>query len=207
MTNIKRNMIVTSALPYANGSIHMGHLVEYIQTDIWVRYQKLKGHNCFYICAADAHGTPIMIKADEEGIKPEDLVKRISKEQYNDLNDFGVNFDNFYSTHSPENKKLVEDIFQTLKKNDHIYTKEIEQAFDEEKKMFLPDRFIKGVCPKCKSEDQYGDACENCGATYNPNELINPFSTLSSSKPVWKKSKHYFFKLNNFEKSLKIRLL
>ena len=203
MTNIKRNMIVTSALPYANGSIHMGHLVEYIQTDIWVRYQKLKGHNCFYICAADAHGTPIMIKADEEGIKPEDLVKRISKEQYNDLNDFGVNFDNFYSTHSPENQKLAEDIFKTLKKNNHIYTKEIEQAYDEEKKMFLPDRFIKGVCPKCKSEDQYGDACENCGATYNPNELIDPFSTLSSSKPVWKKSKHYFFKLNNFEKSLK----
>ena len=203
MTNIKRNMIVTSALPYANGSIHMGHLVEYIQTDIWVRYQKLKGHNCYYICAADAHGTPIMIKADEEGIKPEDLVKRISKEQYNDLNDFGVNFDNFYSTHSPENQKLAEDIFKTLKKNDHIYTKEIEQAYDEEKKMFLPDRFIKGVCPKCKSEDQYGDACENCGATYNPNELIDPFSTLSSSKPVWKKSKHYFFKLNNFEKSLK----
>ena len=203
MTNIKRNMIVTSALPYANGSIHMGHLVEYIQTDIWVRYQKLRGHNCFYICAADAHGTPIMIKADEEGIKPEDLVKRISKEQYNDLNDFGVNFDNFYSTHSPENQKLAEDIFKTLKKNNHIYTKEIEQAYDEEKKMFLPDRFIKGVCPKCKSEDQYGDACENCGATYNPNELIDPFSTLSSSKPVWKKSKHYFFKLNNFEKSLK----
>ena len=203
MTNIKRNMIVTSALPYANGSIHMGHLVEYIQTDIWVRYQKLKGHNCYYICAADAHGTPIMIKADEEGIKPEDLVKRISKEQYNDLNDFGVNFDNFYSTHSPENQKLAEDIFKTLKKNNHIYTKEIEQAYDEEKKMFLPDRFIKGVCPKCKSEDQYGDACENCGATYNPNELIDPFSTLSSSKPVWKKSKHYFFKLNNFEKSLK----
>ena len=203
MKNIKRNMIVTSALPYANGSIHMGHLVEYIQTDIWVRFQKLKGHNCFYICAADAHGTPIMIKADEEGIKPEDLVKQISKEQYKDLNDFGVNFDNFYSTHSPENKKLAEDIFKTLKKNDHIYTKEIEQAYDEEKKMFLPDRFIKGVCPKCKSEDQYGDACENCGATYNPNELIDPFSTLSSSKPVWKKSKHYFFKLNNFEKSLK----
>ena len=203
MTNIKRNMIVTSALPYANGSIHMGHLVEYIQTDIWVRYQKLKGHNCFYICAADAHGTPIMIKADEEGIKPEDLVQRISREQYNDLNDFGVNFDNFYSTHSPENQKLAEDIFKTLKKNNHIYTKEIEQAYDEEKKMFLPDRFIKGVCPKCKSEDQYGDACENCGATYNPNELIDPFSTLSSSKPVWKKSKHYFFKLNNFEKSLK----
>ena len=203
MTNIKRNMIVTSALPYANGSIHMGHLVEYIQTDIWVRYQKLRGHNCFYICAADAHGTPIMIKADEEGIKPEDLVKRISKEQYNDLNDFGVNFDNFYSTHSPENQKLAEDIFKTLKKNNHIYTKEIEQAYDEEKKMFLPDRFIKGVCPKCKSEDQYGDACENCGTTYNPNELIDPFSTLSSSKPVWKKSKHYFFKLNNFEKSLK----
>ena len=203
MTNIKRNMIVTSALPYANGSIHMGHLVEYIQTDIWVRYQKLRGHNCFYICAADAHGTPIMIKADEEGIKPEDLVQRISREQYNDLNDFGVNFDNFYSTHSPENQKLAEDIFKTLKKNNHIYTKEIEQAYDEEKKMFLPDRFIKGVCPKCKSEDQYGDACENCGATYNPNELIDPFSTLSSSKPVWKKSKHYFFKLNNFEKSLK----
>ena len=198
-----KNILVTSALPYANGSIHMGHLVEYIQTDIWVRFQKMKGHNCLYICAADAHGTPIMIKAREDNISPEALVERISKQQLRDLNDFGVEFDNFHSTHSTENKKLVEEIFNALKKNGHIYTKNIEQAYDEKMKMFLPDRFIKGVCPKCQAEDQYGDACEKCGATYNPNELINSFSTLSNSKPVWRESKHYFFKLSNFEESLK----
>ena len=203
MTSDTRNILVTSALPYANGSIHMGHLVEYIQTDIWVRFQKMKGHNCFYICAADAHGTPIMIKAREENINPEVLVERISKQQLQDLNDFGVEFDNFHSTHSAENKKLVEEIFNALKKNGHIYTKDIEQAYDEKMKMFLPDRFIKGVCPKCQAEDQYGDACEKCGATYNSNELINSFSTLSNTKPVWRESKHYFFKLSNFEKNLK----
>ena len=176
-----KNILVTSALPYANGSIHMGHLVEYIQTDIWVRFQKMKGHNCIYICAADAHGTPIMIKAREENINPEELVERISKQQLRDLNDFGVEFDNFHSTHSGENKKLVEEIFNALKKNGHIYTKDIEQAYDEKMKMFLPDRFIKGVCPKCQAEDQYGDACEKRGGTYNPNELLYSFSTLSNT--------------------------
>ena len=203
MTAGTKNILVTSALPYANGSIHMGHLVEYIQTDIWVRFQKMKGHNCLYICAADAHGTPIMIKAREENINPEALVERISKQQLRDLNDFGVKFDNFHSTHSTENKKLVEEIFNALKKNGHIYTKDIEQVYDEKMKMFLPDRFIKGVCPKCQAEDQYGDACEKCGTTYNPNELINSFSTLSNTKPVWRESKHYFFKLSDFEESLK----
>jgi methionyl-tRNA synthetase len=203
MKKNERNILVSSALPYANGSIHMGHLVEYIQTDIWVRFQKLKGHNCHYVCAADAHGTPIMIKAREEQLTPEELVKKIAKEQHQDLKDFDVNFDNFHSTHSDENEKLVEQIYNSLKKENHIYTKDIEQAFDEKENMFLPDRFIKGTCPKCSSEEQYGDACEECGATYSPNELINPISTISDAIPVWRKSEHFFFKLSVFENNLK----
>jgi len=203
MKENERNILVSSALPYANGSIHMGHLVEYIQTDIWVRFQKLKGHNCHYVCAADAHGTPIMIKAREEQLTPEELVKKIAKEQHQDLKDFDVNFDNFHSTHSDENEKLVEQIYNSLKKENHIYTKDIEQAFDEKENMFLPDRFIKGTCPKCSSEEQYGDACEECGATYSPNELINPISTISDAIPVWRKSEHFFFKLSVFENNLK----
>ena len=203
MKNKKRNILVTSALPYANGSIHMGHLIEYIQTDIWVRYQKLQGHNCHYVCAADAHGTPIMIKAREEDITPEKLVADIAAKQHQDLANFNVEFDNFYTTHSDENKKLVEEIYTTLQEKNHIYTKDIDQAFDTKENMFLPDRFIQGTCPKCAAKEQYGDACESCGATYSPNELIDPISSLSNSKPIWKKSEHFFFKLSNFENELK----
>ena len=203
MKNKKRNILVTSALPYANGSIHMGHLIEYIQTDIWVRYQKLQGHNCHYVCAADAHGTPIMIKAREEDITPEELVADIATKQHQDLANFNVEFDNFYTTHSDENKKLVEEIYTTLQEKNHIYTKDIDQAFDTKENMFLPDRFIQGTCPKCAAKEQYGDACESCGATYLPNELIDPISNLSNSKPIWKKSEHFFFKLSNFENELK----
>ena len=203
MKNKKRNILVTSALPYANGSIHMGHLIEYIQTDIWVRYQKLQGHNCHYVCAADAHGTPVMIKAREEDITPEKLVADIAKKQHQDLANFNVEFDNFYTTHSDENKKLVEEIYTTLQEKNHIYTKDIDQAFDTKENMFLPDRFIQGTCPKCAAKEQYGDACESCGATYSPNELIDPISSLSNSKPIWKKSEHFFFKLSNFENELK----
>jgi len=195
--------MVSSALPYANGYIHMGHLVEYIQSDIWARFQKLRGHKCTYICAADAHGTPIMIKAREESITPEQLVTRVSKEQHEDLQAFGVAFDNFYTTHSEENEQLVSRMFVALREAGHIYTKTIEQAFDEQEKMFLPDRFVSGTCPRCESEDQYGDACEVCGATYTPNDLIDPISVLSGSKPVWKESEHYFFRLSAFDERLR----
>ena len=190
--------MVSSALPYANGYIHMGHLVEYIQSDIWARFQKLRGHQCTYVCAADAHGTPIMIKAREENITPEELVARVSKEQHADLQAFDVAFDNFYTTHSDENEQLVSRMFLALRDADHVYTKTIEQAYDEQEGMFLPDRFVRGTCPRCKSEDQYGDACEVCGATYTPNDLIDPVSVLSGSKPVWRDSEHYFFRLSAF---------
>lgn len=195
--------MVSSALPYANGYMHMGHLVEYIQSDIWARFQKLRGHECTYVCAADAHGTPIMIKARQEGISAEELVTRVAKEQHADLQAFGVAFDNFHTTHSDENQQLVYRMFAALKDAGHIYTKTIEQAFDEQEKMFLPDRFVKGTCPRCKAEEQYGDACENCGATYTPNDLIEPLSVLSGSTPVWKESEHYFFKLSDFEDRLR----
>jgi len=195
--------MVSSALPYANGYIHMGHLVEYIQSDIWARFQKLRGHQCTYVCAADAHGTPIMIKAREEGVSAEELVTRIAKEQHDDLQAFDVAFDNFHSTHSEENEQLVCRIYEALRDADYIYTKTIEQAFDEREQMFLPDRFVKGCCPRCDEPDQYGDACENCGATYTPNDLIDPVSVLSDSTPIWKESEHYFFKLSAFEDRLR----
>ena len=181
----------------------MGHLVEYIQSDIWARFQKLRGHTCTYVCAADAHGTPIMIKAREENVSPEELVARVSKEQHEDLRAFDVAFDNFYTTHSAENEQLVVRMFEALQDADHIYTKTIEQAYDEQEKMFLPDRFVRGTCPRCKSEDQYGDACEVCGATYNPNDLIDPVSVLSGTKPVWRESEHYFFRLSAFAERLR----
>jgi len=203
MSVTQRKILVSSALPYANGSIHMGHLVEYIQSDIWVRFQKLYGNKCIYVCAADAHGTPIMIKAREEQTTPEELVKRISKEQYKDLKDFNVEFDNFYTTHSSENTELVYRIYKVLLKEKHIYKKTIKQAYDESEKIFLPDRFIRGNCPRCHAKDQYGDACENCGATYNPEELSQPVSVLSNTKPTWRKSEHHFFRLSSFEKQLK----
>lgn len=203
MSVTQRKIFVSSALPYANGSIHMGHLVEYIQSDIWVRFQKLYGNKCIYVCAADAHGTPIMIKAREEQTTPEELVKHISKEQYKDLKDFNVEFDNFYTTHSSENTELVHRIYKALLKEKHIYKKTIKQAYDESEKIFLPDRFIRGNCPRCHAKDQYGDACENCGATYNPEELSQPVSVLSNTKPTWRKSEHHFFRLSSFEKQLK----
>lgn len=190
--------MVSSALPYANGAIHMGHLVEYIQSDIWARFQKLRGHHCTYVCAADAHGTPIMIKARQEGVSPETLVTRVAAEQQADLEAFGVAFDNFHTTHSPENEELVRRIYLALRENGYIYTEVIKQAYDEEEKMFLPDRFVKGACPRCKSPDQYGDACEVCGATYSPNDLSEPVSVLSGTTPVWRDSEHYFFRLSEF---------
>jgi methionyl-tRNA synthetase len=195
--------MVSSALPYANGYMHMGHLVEYIQSDIWARFQKLRGHQCTYVCAADAHGTPIMITARKEGITPEKLVARVSKEIHEDLQAFDVAFDNFYTTHSEENEQLVVRMFNALRDADHIYTKIIQQAFDEQEQMFLPDRFVRGICPRCRSEDQYGDACEICGATYNPSDLIDPVSVLSGTTPVWKDSEHYFFRLSAFGERLR----
>ncbi len=198
-----RKILVSSALPYANGSIHMGHLVEYLQSDIWARFQKMRGHQCTYVSAADAHGTPVMLKAREEGVSPEELVTRIAAEQLADLEAFGVAFDNFHSTHSDENEQLVCRIYNALNENGHIHTKTIEQAYDETENMFLPDRFVRGTCPRCAAEDQYGDACEDCGATYSPNDLVDPISVLSNTAPVWRESEHYFFKLGNFESMLK----
>ena len=198
-----RNIFVSSALPYANGSLHMGHVVEYVQSDIWARFQKQRGHNCTYVCAADAHGTPIMIKARQAGITPEELIERVSAEQHEDLKAFGVAFDNFHTTHSDENELIVRRMYKALCEAGHIYTKTIEQAYDATENMFLPDRFVRGTCPRCKAEDQYGDACEVCGATYSPADLIDPISVLSETKPVWKESEHYFFRLSDFEDRLR----
>jgi len=203
MSEKQRKILVTSALPYVNGSPHMGHLVEYIQTDIWVRFQKLRGHNCIYVCASDAHGTPIMLKARELGITPEQLTDGYSKEFINDFNDFGIEFDNFHSTHSAENETIVGTIYAALRESGDIYTRTIEQSYDEKEGMFLPDRFVRGTCPRCKTDDQYGDACENCGATYSPEDLIDPVSVLSGTTPVKRESEHYFFKLSEYETRLK----
>ena len=193
---MSRKILVTSALPYANGSIHLGHLVEYIQTDIWVRFQKMQGNTVHYVCADDTHGTPIMLRAEKEGITPEALIAKVHTEHYADFSEFLVEFDNYYSTNSPENKELASAIYKALKANGKISTKTIEQFYDPVKNMFLPDRFIKGECPKCHAKDQYGDSCEVCGATYNPTELINPFSAVSGAAPVRKETEHYFFKLS-----------
>ena len=198
-----RKLLVTSALPYANGSPHMGHLVEYLQTDIWVRFQKLRGHECLYVCASDSHGTPIMLKARELGITPEALTEGYSAEFVNDFRDFGIEFDNYYTTHSPENEALVTEIFTTLRDKGDIYTRTIEQAYDEKEGLFLPDRFVRGTCPRCKSDDQYGDACEVCGATYTPEDLLDPVSVLSGTTPVKRESEHYFFKLSDYEERLR----
>ncbi len=199
----KRHILVTSALPYANGSIHIGHMVEYIQTDIWVRFQKMQGNQCTYVCADDAHGTPIMLRAQAEGITPEELIAATDKEHRADFADFSIDFDNFHSTHSDENKVLAQGIYTRLKEAGHIHTKTIEQAYDPEKEMFLPDRFIKGDCPKCGADDQYGDNCEACGSTYSPTDLKNPVSAISGATPIKKESEHYFFALGDFEAMLK----
>jgi len=203
MSSSTRKILVTSALPYANGSIHLGHLVEYIQTDIWVRFQKMQGHTVHYVCADDTHGTPIMLRAEKEGITPEALIEGVHKEHSADFAEFLVAFDNYYSTNSEENKQLSQGIYKKLKANGKIATKTIEQFYDPVKNMFLPDRFIKGECPKCHAKDQYGDNCEVCGATYNPTELINAYSAVSGAAPVRKETEHYFFKLSECEEFLK----
>ena len=198
----KKKILVTSALPYANGPIHLGHLVEYIQTDIWVRFNKSIGNTVVYICADDAHGTPIMLKAKEQGISPEELISITKKEHEKDFKKFFINFDKYSSTNSEKNKEFCENIFNKLNKSGHISQKNISQFYDEKEKMFLPDRYIKGTCPKCNAEDQYGDSCESCGATYSPTELINPTSVLSGTKPKTKDTNHFFFNLKNFKNYL-----
>ena len=192
MPESRRQILVTSALPYANGSIHLGHLVEYIQTDIWVRYQKTRGHDCIYVCADDAHGTPIMLRAQQENVEPEALITRFHEEHLRDFGDFAIRFDNYHTTHSIENRELANLIYRRLQRAGHIETRVIKQAYDPLKEMFLPDRFIKGECPRCGAADQYGDSCEVCGATYSPLELKNPLSAISGAQPVERESEHYF---------------
>ncbi|SEM18796.1 methionine--tRNA ligase [Halomonas caseinilytica] len=194
----QRKILVTSALPYANGAIHLGHLLEYIQTDIWVRFQKSRGHDCHYVCADDAHGTAIMLRAEQEGITSEALIDRVSRDHQADFARFGVGFDNYHSTHSEENRYFSELIYTRLRDKGHIATRDIEQMYDPAKGLFLADRFIKGTCPKCRTEDQYGDNCEACGATYTPAELIDPVSAISGATPEVRSSTHYFFKLPDF---------
>ena len=198
-----RKILVTSALPYANGSIHLGHLVEYIQTDIWVRFQKLRGADCLYVCADDAHGTAIMLKAEQLGHSPEQQIANVKAEHEQDFAAFNIAFDNYHSTHSDENRELSSMIYQRLVANNHIATRSITQAYDPEKQLFLADRYIKGTCPKCKTEDQYGDNCEKCGATYSPMDLINPKSAISGAVPIAKDSEHFFFTLPAFSDFLK----
>ncbi|MGH8312736.1 MAG: class I tRNA ligase family protein, partial [Gammaproteobacteria bacterium] len=191
MNTSPRRILVTSALPYANGPLHLGHVLEYIQTDIWVRFQRLRGHDCIYVCADDAHGTPIMLKARELGITPEELVAGVGEEHRRDFQDFFISVDNYYTTHSPENRELSTLIYKRLQAGGHIVRRNIRQFYDEQAKMFLPDRFIKGTCPRCSTPDQYGDACENCGATYTPADLKNPVSVISGTRPVEKESEHF----------------
>ena len=190
-----RKILVTSALPYANGSIHIGHVLESVITDIWVRYQNINGNECLYFCADDTHGTPVMLKAKELGIDPEELIKRTREEHIKSYSRFNINFDNFYTTHSDENKKYAEDIYQKCKEGNLIFKKEIEQFYDSEEGLFLSDRFIKGTCPKCGAEDQYGDGCSVCGTTYTPDDLLNPVSSLSNSELTKKRTEHVFFDL------------
>lgn len=197
-----RQILVTSALPYANGSIHLGHMLEYIQTDMWVRFQKLRGHQCLYVCADDAHGSAIMLRAEKEGVTPEQLIAAVQAEHSADFADFLVNFDNFHSTHCDENRELSAEIYRRLRDAGHIASRAVTQYFDPEKGMFLADRFIKGTCPKCAAEDQYGDNCEKCGATYSPTELKDPRSAISGATPVLRDSKHFFFKLPDFQAML-----
>ena len=200
----KRQILVTNALPYANAALHLGHILEYTQTDVWVRFQKMRGHECYYVSADDAHGTAIMLKADEIGISAEQHIAAMRTIHEADFKDFLIGVDNYHSTHSEENRVFSELIYNRLKANDHIAQRSITQAFDPEKKLFLADRYVKGTCPKCKTDDQYGDNCEACGATYSPVDLINPVSVISGATPVEKESVHYFFKLPEFTDFLKI---
>ncbi|RWX56771.1 methionine--tRNA ligase [Photobacterium chitinilyticum] len=198
-----RKILVTCALPYANGSIHLGHMLEHVQADIWVRYQRLRGNEVHFICADDAHGTPIMLKAQQMGMEPEQMIAEVSKEHQADFAGFDISFDNYHSTHSDENRELASFVYNQLKEKGFITSRTISQLFDPEKEMFLPDRFVKGSCPKCKAEDQYGDNCDNCGETYSPTDLINPKSAVSGATPVMKDSEHFFFDLPQFEGMLK----
>ncbi|WP_373604206.1 methionine--tRNA ligase [Aggregatibacter sp. HMT-949] len=202
MSNQPRKILVTCALPYANGAIHLGHMLEHIQADIWVRFQRMRGNKIYFVCADDAHGTPIMLNADKLGITPEELIARAKADHARDFAGFNISFDNYHSTHSEENKLLTAEIYNKLKANDFIKSKVISQLFDPEKKMFLPDRFVKGTCPKCKAEDQYGDNCEVCASTYSPMDLINPRSVVSGATPIVKESEHFFFDLPAFEAML-----
>ena len=203
MSKQHRQILVTCALPYANGPIHLGHMLEHIQADIWVRFQRMRGNEIYFVCADDAHGTPIMLKADQMGITAEQLIAEVQQSHYADFCGFNISFDNYHSTHSDENRELSEMIYTRLKENGFIKSRTISQLFDPEKSMFLPDRFVKGTCPKCKAEDQYGDNCEVCSATYSPTELINPRSAVSGATPVVKESEHFFFDLPSFEVMLK----
>ncbi len=203
MNRSSRNILATSALPYANGPIHLGHLVEYIQTDIWIRFQRLNGHKAYFVCAEDTHGTPIMLKARSEGISPEALISRIALEHKADFDDFHINFDNYYSTHSDENRYFSEFIYSELLRKGHIEKRTITQAYDPIENMFLPDRFIRGQCPRCAAPEQNGDNCEVCGATYSPTDLTNPISVISGASPVEKESDHYFVRLSDFEHMLR----
>ncbi|BBV05285.1 MULTISPECIES: methionine--tRNA ligase [Providencia] len=202
MSQVANKLLVTCALPYANGSIHLGHILEHIQADIWVRYQRMRGKEVHFICADDAHGTPIMLKAQQLGVTPEEMIAAVNQEHQNDFAGFAISYDNYHSTHSEENKVLSELIYGKLKNNGFIKNRTISQLFDPEKGMFLPDRFVKGTCPKCKAEDQYGDNCEVCSATYSPTELINPRSVISGATPVMRDSEHFFFDLPAFSDML-----
>ena len=193
-----RKILVTSALPYANGSLHLGHLIEAVQTDIWVRFQRMQGHDCIYVCAEDSHGTPVMIKAQAEGVTPEQLITAMAAEHLADYQGFLIGHDHFHTTHSPENRAITHELYGKLKAAGHITTRSVRQAYDEKAGMFLPDRYVKGECPVCHTADQYGDSCENCGSTYTPDKLINPVSTISGTTPVWRESEHFFFKLGDF---------
>lgn len=200
---LPRIILVTSALPYANGPIHIGHLVEYVQTDIWVRFQRLYGNRCYYVCADDAHGTPVMLRARESEVAPETLIEGVAREHRADFNDFHIGFDNYHTTHSEENREYANLIYERLRANGHIAVRAVQQAFDPVENMFLPDRFIRGECPRCGAEDQYGDSCEACGATYSPSDLKDPVSALSGTPPVEKESQHYFVKLGDFSEMLR----
>ncbi|CRY53273.1 MULTISPECIES: methionine--tRNA ligase [Yersinia] len=202
MAQVAKKILVTCALPYANGSIHLGHMLEHIQADIWVRFQRMRGNQVHFICADDAHGTPIMLKAQQLGIEPEQMIAEMSQEHQQDFAGFAISYDNYHSTHSDENRELSSLIYNRLKANGYIKNRTISQLYDPEKGMFLPDRFVKGTCPKCKSPDQYGDNCEVCGATYSPTELIDPKSAVSGATPVMRESEHFFFDLPAFSEML-----
>ena len=198
-----RKIVVTSAVPYANGPIHIGHLVEYLQTDIWVRFQKMCGNECLYFCADDTHGTPVMIRARDEGIEPEVLIERMRAEHMRDFDGFGIEFDNYYSTHSEENRHFSELIYNRAVANDSIVKRNVEQAYCRQCDMWLPDRYIRGTCPRCGAENQYGDSCDTCGGTHQPTELIKPVCANCGAEPVRRESIHYFFKLDDYGDKLK----